>query len=277
MMKAALRVFHNETIKMARLKMAYLGPLCIAAVAAIMAMNLCRLFPESSRNGWSLLAQTAQMNVTGVAPFFLLIYAASLVAGETDRGTIRFVLSRPVGRGSFLLGKVLAAWLYLGVLLAATAASGLLCGALLGRLGAVISFDEVIWTPWQAAWRIALSFVLAAVPLAAVAAYGLAISVFARTLLGAICFAIGSWVTLTLIQGFFSDIWYLGEWLDAADLIFTQSLDIPLRVAQAVAGGADGPWDQPGLVTALAVSAAWIVGLLACSLAAFRRQDLNRQ
>jgi len=274
-MGSAWGVFRNEAAKMARLKLIYLGPLCVAAASVVFALSLRRLTPEAPANGWTLLTLAAQLNVTGIIPIFLLIYGASLVAGETDRGTIRFVLSRPVGRLAFLWGKTLAAWLYLGVLLASAAAAGLLAGAAFGRLGPAAGPADSAWTPWGAAWQIAVCFLLSAIPLGAVALFALTVSVYARTLLGAICFAVGFWITLTLTQGYFAGELYAGP-LDLCDLLFTGGLDRPLRVAQSVASDSVGPWDEPGLAWGLAVSAAWIALFWAVSAAGFCRQDLNR-
>ncbi len=275
-MTNAWRVFRNELAKMGRMKMIYLGPVCIVIVCALFSIHLARLNYFGTDNGWSLAAQSAQLAVSNLVPIFLLLYASSLVAGESDRGTIRMTLTRPAGRASALFGKMAAAWFFMGVLLAVVAGAAFAVAAATREFGPIHDFDEtVVYTVPQITLRIASCFALCALPLGAVAAYGLAISVFARTLLGAIAFALGSWVTLLSAQIYFSDIWFVGEW-DASDFLFTRGLEIPLNVALNFASGSDSPWDLSGFAPAMIGAGIWIVLFLAISLLAFSRQDLNR-
>jgi ABC-type transport system involved in multi-copper enzyme maturation permease subunit len=270
------RVFRNELAKMVRMKMIYLGPVCIVIVSVLFSIHLARLDYFGTDNGWALAAQSAQLTVSNLVPIFLLLYASSLVAGESDRGTIRMTLTRPAGRASVLLGKMAAAWLFMCVLLAVVAAAAFAVAAASREFGAIQDFDDtVVYTVPQIAARIAACFALCALPLGAVAAYGLAISVFARTLLGAIAFALGSWITLLSVQVYSSDVWYVGEW-DASDFLFTRGLEIPLNVALNFAGASDSPWDVSGFAPAILGAGIWIVLFLGISLLAFSRQDLNR-
>ncbi|OPZ16484.1 MAG: hypothetical protein BWZ10_01423 [candidate division BRC1 bacterium ADurb.BinA364] len=144
-----------------------------------------------------------------------------------------------------------------------------------GRFGPVMDFGETIWTPGQIAWRLGLCFLMAGVPLAAVAVLALAISVFSRSLFGAVGFAIGFWITLMLVQELLAGIWTIGGF-DMAELLFTRNLDISLRVAEMLSSGATAPWSQPGLVFAMASAAAWAVALFLASWARFHWQDLNK-
>ncbi|MFQ5846024.1 MAG: ABC transporter permease subunit [Planctomycetota bacterium] len=61
--------------------------------------------------GWSVFAAAAAQG-GALASFFLVYAGAGAVAGERTRGTVRFILPRPVARSALVLGKACA----LGVL-----------------------------------------------------------------------------------------------------------------------------------------------------------------
>ena len=68
-MTNAWRVFRNELAKMGRMKMIYLGPVCIVIVCALFSIHLARLNYFGTENGWSLAAQSAQLAVSNLFPF----------------------------------------------------------------------------------------------------------------------------------------------------------------------------------------------------------------
>lgn len=96
-------------------------PLAWAGIAAsaLAAFIFARYAPHRD-NGYTVYGAALHAG-TKIAGFFLLGLSAVTVAGERSRGTVRFLLPRPIGRGGFVLGKAAAlAILSLGFL-AATA------------------------------------------------------------------------------------------------------------------------------------------------------------
>jgi len=87
-------------------------------------------------NGW-LVYQAALSASSQAAGFFLLGIAAIAVASDRTRGTIRWIMPRPIARSGYVLGKSLAVLLFAVVLLCvATLASW--------AVAAPHGFDDVV-------------------------------------------------------------------------------------------------------------------------------------
>lgn len=101
-------------------------PLAWAGIAAsaLAAFIFARYAPHRD-NGYTVYGAALHAG-TKIAGFFLLGLSAVTVAGERSRGTVRFILPRPIGRGGFVLGKAAAlAILSLGFLAATAGVSWL--------------------------------------------------------------------------------------------------------------------------------------------------------
>ncbi|MGQ0613500.1 MAG: ABC transporter permease subunit [Planctomycetaceae bacterium] len=108
--------FRAEASDVARSLLFWLGVAATASAAWLFGRP-----GAGSTNGW-LLFQAGARGGAQAAGFFLLGLSAVSVASERTRGTVRWILPRPIGRAGFVLGKAAAL---------ATAAAALLAVCLL--------------------------------------------------------------------------------------------------------------------------------------------------
>jgi len=92
-------VFRAEARDLARHPLVWAGTLAVAAAAWLLGRHA--LFHD---NGYTVY-ESALGAAGKMAGFFLLGIAAVTVAGDRSRGTVRFILPRPIARGGFVLGK----------------------------------------------------------------------------------------------------------------------------------------------------------------------------
>ncbi len=106
-----------------------LGAAALVAVAAVASVT------QSDPAGADFAFATAvrDLHLGFLMPFVSLFYAMAVVGDELDRGTLTWVLLRPVPRRAFLLGRALAAWL-LAVLVQAPALAAILVAPALADL-----------------------------------------------------------------------------------------------------------------------------------------------
>ena len=92
----------------AELKDLFRHPLAWAGivVSAAAALIFARYAPYRD-NGYTIYGKTLEVGAQ-ISGFFLLGLSAIAVAGERARGTVRFLLPRPIGRPAFVLGKATA-------------------------------------------------------------------------------------------------------------------------------------------------------------------------
>jgi ABC-2 type transport system permease protein len=147
-------------------------------------------------------------------PIAVAVIAGDSIAGEAQAGTLRYLLTRPVGRSRLLVAKLVAVLVF--VLVAVVVVAGL--GYLVGRLllgGQPVSAATVVTsgstvtsvsgstlTPGQIAARTALAIGFVALSMVGVAAMALLLSTFTDSplsaTLGALAFLIGSSLLLPL-------------------------------------------------------------------------------
>lgn len=106
--------FWAELGDLLRQPLAWLGAIATIATALVVGLG------SDAKNGW-LVYQAALQWSAVAAGFFLLGIAAGAIASDRTRGTIRWILPRPISRVAYVLGKS-AAILLLAVDLLACAA-----------------------------------------------------------------------------------------------------------------------------------------------------------
>jgi len=108
-----------EFSDLVRHPLAWLAALATAATAVAVGLSPT----TDDTNGW-LVYQSALSASAQAAGFFLLGIAAISVAGDRTRGTIRWIMPRPIARTGYVLGKSVAVLLFaVGLLVVATVAS----------------------------------------------------------------------------------------------------------------------------------------------------------
>jgi len=106
--------FRAELGDLLRQPLAWLGAIATIATALVVGLG------SDAKNGW-LVYQAALQASSVAAGFFLLGIAAGTIASDRTRGTVRWILPRPISRAAYVLGKS-AAVLLLAVDLLACAA-----------------------------------------------------------------------------------------------------------------------------------------------------------
>jgi ABC-2 type transport system permease protein len=143
-----------------------------------------------------------------VLPLFLPIAVAVLggdaIAGETQSGTLRYLLARPVGRGRLLVAKLVTviAFVLIAVLVVAavSAAEGRL---LLGQspTAGTVSLSGSTLTQTELGWRTALALAYVVVSMLGVAAIALFFSTLTSSSVGAALGTVGVLVASTVLLG----------------------------------------------------------------------------
>jgi ABC-2 type transport system permease protein len=139
-------------------------------------------------------------------PIAVAVVAGDSIAGEAQAGTLRYLLTRPVGRTKLLVAKLVAVLVFVLAAVVLVAGTGFIVGRLL--LGgqplpagiASVSGSEL--TPGQIAARTVLAIAYVSISMLAVAAMALFLSTLTDSplsaALGALAFLIGSSLLLTL-------------------------------------------------------------------------------
>jgi ABC-2 type transport system permease protein len=163
----------------------------------------------------AVLANGALFSVAALAivlPLFLpvavAVIAGDSIAGEAQAGTLRYLLTRPVGRSRLLVAKLVTVLVFVFVAVVVVAGTGYLVGkALLGgqpvtATTAVTSVSGSALTNGQILVRTMMAIAYVALSMTGVAAMALLLSTFTDSplsaSLGALAFLIGSSLLLTL-------------------------------------------------------------------------------
>ncbi len=208
-------------------------------------------------NGFLVLAASTRAGVILTA-ILLLLYAATLLAGEGTAGTVRLLLVRPVTRTDLLLAKAVLLLLLILLFLAVVAAASGLLGLLLGGYGDIVDvrFGEIDFTASELRRAALVGLGLAPLALFATAAFGLFCSALFESAATA--------VTVATLGGLAALAVTLGLSAESALLVFVTHVDRYLAVFQSFATGLsdhalNARFVTPGLVVP-AVSALVFLG-----------------
>lgn len=122
-------------------------------------------------------------------PLLIALVAADMISGEANMGTLRLMLTKPIGRTQFLLAKFFASAVYTLMLLIWLAVLALFVSMLifgtddlfLMKSSSIVQIKES-----DVFWRYVCAFGFAAIAMVTVAALGFFVSVFAENSIGPI-------------------------------------------------------------------------------------------
>lgn len=140
--------------------------------------------PAGCTGGLTTAAFALIYTTTILGSLYLALVSGDLVAKESEEGTLRMVLSRPVTRGRIFLLKALTALIYTVVLVVFMGVSTLLVGLLLqGSLGKLVVFAPLeqtfgVYPATAGLWRMLLALAILAVASQFISAFGLMLSCF---------------------------------------------------------------------------------------------------
>ncbi len=144
-------------------------------------------------------------------PLLICLVAGDAVAGEANMGTLRLVLTKPVSRTQWMLGKFLASAIYTLLLLTFMAVLGLLGSmALFGVSDLMVQKSDVFILLDQndVLWRYAAAYGFAALSMITVAALAFLFSVFADNSIGPIIGAMSVVIVFTILTSMDIPVFY---------------------------------------------------------------------
>lgn len=236
-------------------------------------------------NGW-VLYESGLLAAARTASFFLLGIAAVAVAGERTRGTVRWLLPRPVTRAGFVLGKAAALALLAVVFLAVAVGTSLVVARPAGfgdvvaeappsepdEEGFMYIEEEAVPVPFQAVSmrHRAMSATLIVLPaLLTATGLGLLVSCLLASSSGAVMVALGLALPL----------YYLPEVVGLADetaraLPFRAAADFLAQLREFGRRLATAEWPEYDLTAATGAAIA-VLGLPLLAALLFSRLDIT--
>jgi ABC-2 type transport system permease protein len=133
------------------------------------------------------------MSIWGL-PLVTALVAGDIVAAESQHGTLKTILTRSRDRGQIFAGKLLAAFAYTAVALVAMTVVGVVAGTAEFGWHPLVSLSGTRVSPGEALALLAASVAVYALPLLAIAAFGLMLSTVTRnsaaSVVGTLMFAL---------------------------------------------------------------------------------------
>ena len=255
--------------KIWRTRFPYLG-LAASALTALVAYQSVRRFAAPGELTFSAYLVTS-INIcsTAIIPIFSTVFAATLIAGETSRGTLRSILPRPIRRSQFLNAKLLAGFLYLLLLFAANLAVSI---PIAMQFPAHPALDELAQLP-SAGLQVgifALGFLLTLIPHLATVCFGFMVSVLSRSLVTSIGVAVGIILSLMPLQVLI----HFGSF-DLEQWLFTNYYDAGMKIVANKTSAIYDTWAQESVYRLLGTGVVSAVVFLAISYWIFLRRDIN--
>jgi ABC-type transport system involved in multi-copper enzyme maturation permease subunit len=205
-------------------------------------------------NAYGAIAVASMVALDILAPPVVLVFAASLIATELSRGTLRTILVRPVRRTDVFIAKGLLAAGYAASLVAVVAAASWGLAAVFGTLNGVSSGGELVYANTEMVWSYGIAALSSFPAFMALAAFGLLVSTLAGRPSAAVGGAIIFWVALEIIKYPLR----IDRW------VFTSYLAAPWEVFRQRAMGFPSPWpEETWLGAGLSLGWAVVLALLA--------------
>lgn len=219
------------------------------------------LFDLARGNGLLVPLAALTVAVTMFLPLAIAMVCGDSIAGEAQQGTLRYLLTVPVGRTRLLFTKF--ASLAVGALVATTvmSLSGAVTGVILFGAGPAMTFSGTTMSVPETLWRVMLATLYVSAGLIALAAVGLFFSTLTEQPIAAMVIVMvvvaAMWIVSGLEQLAFMHPWLLvQQWTAFIDLL----RDPPL-------------WSAMG--TGLLVDAGYTLVFLSAAWAHFTSKDVT--
>jgi len=210
-------------------------------------------------------------------PLLISLIAADMISGEANMGTLRLLLTKPIGRTQFILAKFFAATIYTLALLIWLAVLALFVSmAVFGTddmfvmknyYAVQIAADDVFW-------RYIGAFGFAALAMTTVAALGFFLSLFAENSIGPIVATISVIIVTTILSTMSIPLFdTIKPYLFTTHMVtwkefFDEKVDLNNNVIK-------GSIENPGrIINSVIVLVLHIVGFLGASIWIFKKKDV---
>ncbi len=232
--RLSTRLLRSEIRLIAGRRRNQMGLLVLAAVPVLMAVAVRISTPRAGRGPDFLSSITANglfvpLAALGVEiglflPLAIAMLAGDAVAGEANIGTLRYLLTVPVGRTRLIVTKYLS--LVIGAVwaVAVVTLAGAVAGIALFGTGPMVTLSGTQMPFWAAVGRVVLAALYLAAGLAALGAVGLFISTLTEQPLAATValtiFTILSWIADSIPQISWLHPWLLvDQWMAFGDVL----------------------------------------------------------
>ncbi len=231
----SLRLLRSELRLIAGRRRNQMGLLVLAAVPILMAVAVRLSSPGRHGGGPDLLDSITSnglfvplaalsVEIGLFLPLAIAMLAGDAIAGEANTGTLRYLLTVPVGRTRLLVTKYVS--LCIGAIwgVAVIVVPGAIVGIAIFGSGPMVTLSGTQLPFWSAVWRVVLISLYLAAGLAALAAVGLFISTLTEQPLAAtvalMIFTILSWIADAVPQIDWLHPWLLVDrWMAFTDLL----------------------------------------------------------
>lgn len=262
MIRRVLIAYYVELLKQSRHALPWVG---VAAVLGVVVSTFF-VYPIERDSvtdfGFIAVAVPTAFNLVGF--LMVLIFSTSLVASETESGSIRLVLVRPIGRGEYLSAKLLIACTYAFILSVSSLLVAWLLAMAFGELTGVVYGDELLYTSTDIYAALGITMLLDIPPQFACAAFGIFVSTWVRRTGTAVVLAIGLWLLVD----------YIKYPLSVDRAVFTTYLEAHWPIFQDRCSGLESSF-YPLALWSTMVSLVWLIACYAGSYIVFTRRNLG--
>ena len=210
-------------------------------------------------------------------PLLIALIAADMISGEANMGTLRIMLTKPIGRTQFMLAKFVAAAIYTMMLLVWLAILALFGSMLIfgtDDLFLMKSSYVVLLKNGDIFWRYIGAFGFAAVAMLTVAALGFLLSVFAENSIGPIVATMSIIIFFTILSTLNIPIFntikpflfttHMNDWKEFFDMKVTEN-------NESIIGSILKP---EKIINSILVLLIHTVGFVAAAIIIFKKKDI---
>jgi len=277
MLDRILRLTKAELYKLSRQKFSFLLVLFVIFNAVLVGIG-SRIFPAimSAMGGgggalfdgytFASVIETGTFSSAGAGTIAMLAFSGSMVASETDSGTIKNILVRPIRRHEFILAKALALFIYCLLLVVLMTALSMAAGALIYGMGdiSIAETGEVFRTRGEMLRNMCISSTMDIFSIYAVACLGLLVSVMIKN---------SGWAVITALVLYFP-IMFLKNFEVFSPWVFTAYMDLGQNILREMVVVKSRTW-LPELYTFFAVNIATVFVFLAASILIFSKKEIH--
>jgi ABC-2 type transport system permease protein len=265
-----------ELYKMSRQKYSYLLVFFIVINALMVGLG-SRIFPAIMAafrgtegvvfDGYTFasIIESGTFGSAGAGTICMLAFAGSIMASETDSGTLKNLLTRPVRRGELLAGKALALLVYCLVIVGIMTVISVSAGAIFYHMGDLVipETGEVYRTQAEMLGNLAVSNLMNIFSIYTVGCMGLLLSVIINN---------AGWAVITSLVIYFP-VAFLKNFDSFSPWIFTAYMDLGQNILREMAVVKAKAW-SPDIVSFFAVNISTICVFLLLAFLIFKKKEI---
>ncbi|MGA2191825.1 MAG: ABC transporter permease [Nitrospirota bacterium] len=277
MLERILTLTKMELYKLSRQKYSYLLMLFVLLNAVLVGAG-SRIFPaliSAMRGGggvvfdgytFASIIASGTFSSAGAGTIAMLAFSGQMVAAETDSGTLKNILVRPVRRQEFIIAKAAALLVYCLLVVLLIGILSAIAGATFYNMGdiSIPETGEVFRTRGEMLGNLGISYALDLFSIYTVGCMGLFLSVLINN---------AGWAVITSLVVYFPIMFlknfdFFGAW------IFPSYMDMGQNILREMAVVKSKSW-TPDIYSFFAVTVLTIVFFLVLSLIIFRRKEIQ--